>query len=64
MLERREDFDPGRVILYSSNDEAALREAAARFLLGGYIAKGDPLELSHKVAWVLRQRERRAGAVR
>ena len=42
-----------RVMLYSSNDEDALRDAARRLQLDGYICKGNPSTLRLKVAAVL-----------
>jgi DNA-binding response OmpR family regulator len=42
-----------RVMLYSSNDEDALRDAARRLQLDGYICKGSPSTLRLKVAAVL-----------
>jgi CheY-like chemotaxis protein len=45
---------PGvRVFLYSSNDEDALRKAAARLSIDGYVCKGDPDELRRKVSRAL-----------
>lgn len=43
-----------RVLLYSSNDEHALREASARLGIEGWIPKGDPEQLRRKVAAALR----------
>jgi CheY-like chemotaxis protein len=43
-----------RVMLYSSNDEDALRGAAERLQIAGYVCKGDPGELRRKVARALR----------
>ena len=42
-----------RVMLYSSNDEDSLRDAARRLQLDGYICKGSPSTLRLKVAAVL-----------
>ncbi|HEX7151115.1 MAG TPA: response regulator [Thermoanaerobaculia bacterium] len=42
-----------RVMLYSSNDEDALREASKRLQLDGYICKGSPATLRIRVASVL-----------
>jgi PleD family two-component response regulator len=42
-----------RVMLYSSNDEDALREASKRLQLDGYICKGNPATLRLRVAAVL-----------
>lgn len=42
-----------RVMLYSSNDEDALREASRRLQLDGYICKGNPSTLRLRVAAVL-----------
>lgn len=42
-----------RVMLYSSNDEDALRETSKRLQLDGYICKGSPSSLKLRVAAVL-----------
>ena len=42
-----------RVMLYSSNDEDALREASRRLQLDGYICKGNPATLRLRVAAIL-----------
>lgn len=42
-----------RVLLYSSNDEDALREASRRLQLDGYICKGNPATLRLRVAAAL-----------
>ena len=42
-----------RVMLYSSNDEDALREASRRLRLDGYICKGNPATLRLRVAAML-----------
>ena len=42
-----------RVFLYSSNDEDALRRAASRLDIDGYVCKGDPDELRRKVGRAL-----------
>lgn len=42
-----------RVMLYSSNDEDALRDAARRLQLDGYICKGNPATLRLRVAAIL-----------
>jgi CheY-like chemotaxis protein len=42
-----------RVLLYSSNDEDALRKAASRLEIDGYICKGDLEELRRKVGRAL-----------
>ena len=42
-----------RVLLYSSNDEDALRRTANRLGIDGYVCKGDPEELRHKVGRAL-----------
>ena len=42
-----------RVLLYSSNDEDALRKAARRLEIDGYVCKGDPDELRRKVGRAL-----------
>jgi CheY-like chemotaxis protein len=41
-----------KVLLYSSNDEEALRRAAERLGVLGYVCKGDPEELRRKLARV------------
>lgn len=42
-----------RVVLYSSNDEDALRAASRRLQLDGYICKGSPGTLRMRVASIL-----------
>ena len=42
-----------RVMLYSSNDEDALRDTARRLRLDGYICKGNPATLRLRVAAML-----------
>lgn len=42
-----------RVMLYSSNDEDALRDASRRLQLDGYICKGNPATLRLRVAAIL-----------
>ena len=42
-----------RVMLYSSNDEDALRDASRRLQLDGYICKGNPATLRLRVASAL-----------
>lgn len=42
-----------RMMLYSSNDEDALRETSQRLQLAGYICKGSPQTLRLRVASVL-----------
>ena len=42
-----------RVMLHSSNDEDALREASRRLQLDGYICKGNPATLRLRVAAML-----------
>ena len=42
-----------RVMLYSSNDEDALRAASKRLQLDGYVCKGSPSTLRLRVASVL-----------
>jgi CheY-like chemotaxis protein len=54
VLQGRERTRGVRVLLYSSNDEQALREAAERLGIAGYVPKGDPAQLRRKVAAVLR----------
>jgi len=56
VLRSREQTRGVRVFLYSSNDEHALRTAAARLGIDGYVCKGDPDELRRKVAGALRAR--------
>jgi hypothetical protein len=41
------------VLLYSSNDEDALRLSAARLGAGGFACKGDPASLRHAVRELL-----------
>lgn len=70
VLRRRERTRGVRVFLHSSNDEHALREAAARLGIEGYVPKGDPELLRRRVAAALRERppasppHRDEGAVR
>jgi CheY-like chemotaxis protein len=54
VLRGRPQTKETRVMLYSSNDEDALRRAADRLRTAGYICKGDPDELRRKVARALR----------
>lgn len=61
ILRRRVHAAGVRVLLYSSNDEDALREAAARLDIDGYVCKGDPDELRRRVARVLGSRARASG---
>jgi CheY-like chemotaxis protein len=49
-----------RVFLYSSNDEDALRKAANRLQIDGYVCKGDPDELRRKVGRALATPRERA----
>ncbi len=53
ILRRRVHAAGVRVLLYSSNDEDALRRAAERLQLDGYVCKGDPAELRRKVSRAL-----------
>jgi CheY-like chemotaxis protein len=53
VLRGRERTRGVRVLLYSSNDEQALRDAARRLEIEGYVPKGDPEQLRRKVAAVL-----------
>ncbi len=53
ILRRRVHAAGVRVLLYSSNDEDALRRAAARLEIDGYVCKGDPAELRRKVGLAL-----------
>ncbi len=53
VLRRRVHAAGVRVLLYSSNDEAALRETANRLEIDGYVCKGDPAELRRKVGRAL-----------
>ena len=62
ILRRRVHAAGVRVFLYSSNDEDALREAARRLDIDGWISKGDPAELRRKVGRALASS--RAGAER
>ncbi|HEX9244405.1 MAG TPA: response regulator [Anaeromyxobacter sp.] len=51
---RKRVHAPGvRMFLYSSNDEDALRRAASRLQIDGYVCKGDPEELRRKVGRAL-----------
>lgn len=56
VLRGRESTRDVPILLYSSNDEAALRRDAQRLALDGWIAKGDPAELRRKVAEALARR--------
>lgn len=56
VLRRRERTRDVRVFLHSSNDEHALREAAERLGIAGYVPKGDPELLRRRVAEALRGR--------
>ena len=58
ILRRRVHAAGVRVLLYSSNDEDALRKAAARLDIDGYVCKGDPDELRRKVSRALAARAR------
>lgn len=42
-----------RILLHSSNDEEALRAAAERLGLAGYVCKGDPVSLRRRVSQAL-----------
>lgn len=53
ILRRRVHASGVRVFLYSSNDEDALRRAAARLDIDGYVCKGDPGALRRKVRLAL-----------
>jgi CheY-like chemotaxis protein len=53
ILRRRVHAAGVRVFLYSSNDEDALRRAAERLEIDGYVCKGDPAELRRKVCLAL-----------
>lgn len=53
ILRRRVHAAGVRVLLYSSNDEDALRRAASRLDIDGYVCKGDPAELRRKVCLAL-----------
>jgi DNA-binding NarL/FixJ family response regulator len=53
ILRRRVHAAGVRVLLYSSNDEDALRRSADRLELDGYVCKGDPAELRVKVSRAL-----------
>jgi CheY-like chemotaxis protein len=53
LMKAREQTRDVPILLYSSNDEEALREAADRLGLPGYVCKGDPQELTRKVELVL-----------
>jgi PleD family two-component response regulator len=56
ILRRRVHAAGVRVLLYSSNDEVALRRSAARLDIDGYVCKGDPAELRRKVSRALATR--------
>jgi CheY-like chemotaxis protein len=60
VLRGREKTRCVRILLHSSNDEHALRTAARRLEIDGYVPKGDPGELRRKVADVLRPDRGRA----
>lgn len=64
VLRSREHTRSVPILLYSSNDEVTLRQAADRLGIEGYVGKGDPEELRRTVARVLRfvGRERQASA--
>lgn len=53
VLRGRQKTKGVRIALHSSNDEDALREAAERLTVGGWIAKGDPEALRRKVSELL-----------
>jgi DNA-binding NarL/FixJ family response regulator len=53
ILQRRVHAAGVRVLLYSSNDEEALRRTASRLAIDGYVCKGDPEELRRKVGRAL-----------
>jgi CheY-like chemotaxis protein len=53
ILRRRVHAGGVKVLLYSSNDEDTLREAARRLDIDGWVSKGDPAELRRKVARAL-----------
>jgi CheY-like chemotaxis protein len=55
VLRRRAWAHRVRILLHSSNDEEALRDAAARLGIDGYVCKGDPAQLRRKVADALRR---------
>jgi CheY-like chemotaxis protein len=61
ILRRRVHAAGVRVLLYSSNDEDALRKAATRLEIDGYVCKGDPEELRRKVGRALAARPRPSG---
>jgi CheY-like chemotaxis protein len=56
LLRARERTRGVPVLLYSSNDEQALREAARRLGIEGWIPKGDVDQLRRKVAVAVRPR--------
>ncbi|HEX9307760.1 MAG TPA: response regulator [Anaeromyxobacter sp.] len=53
ILRRRVHATGVKLFLYSSNDEDALRSAAERLGIDGYVCKGDPDELRRKVGGAL-----------
>jgi CheY-like chemotaxis protein len=55
LLRGREQTSGARVLLYSSNEEDALRRSALRLGLGadGFVAKGDPQMLREAVGRAL-----------
>ncbi|ABS27812.1 response regulator [Anaeromyxobacter sp. Fw109-5] len=53
VLRGRDPTRRARILLHSSNDEEALRAAARRLSIDGYVPKGDPRELRRRVAAVL-----------
>jgi CheY-like chemotaxis protein len=53
VLRQRDETRRTSVLLYSSNDEDALRTAAARLGVAGFVCKGDVRELYRKVEAVL-----------
>jgi CheY-like chemotaxis protein len=59
ILRRRVHAAGVRVLLYSSNDEDALRRSAARLEIDGYVCKGDPAELRRKVSRALAEERAR-----
>lgn len=49
VLRARRETQGIRIALHSSNDEDALRRAAERLRVSGFVCKGDPAELRRKV---------------
>jgi two-component system, OmpR family, response regulator len=49
---------PRRVLLYSSNDEDSLREAATRVGASGYVCKGDGAALRRRIRAILHGSDR------